>query len=72
MERLTGGSHSGRRTVSSDTSECSGSSATPTPARTRHSIQAAALKERTSELVEGGWERGVLARVVHYDVRAVT
>ena len=33
---------------------------------------AAALKSRADELVEGGWDEGVLARVVHYDVRAAT
>ena len=33
---------------------------------------AKALQERADELVEGGWEQGVLARVVHYDVRAAT
>ena len=31
---------------------------------------AAALKSRADELVEGGWDEGVLARVVHYDFRA--
>lgn len=33
---------------------------------------AAALQSRASELVEGGWEQGVLPRVVHYDMHAAT
>jgi quinol monooxygenase YgiN len=33
---------------------------------------AAALKARADELVVGGWEKGVLARVVHFDARAAT
>ncbi len=40
-------------------------------ARTAHFEGAVArvLRERASELVEGGWERGVLGNVVHFDVR---
>lgn len=33
---------------------------------------AAALQARAGELVEGGWEQGVLARIVHFDARAAT
>lgn len=33
---------------------------------------AAALKDAASELVEGGWENGVLTNVVHADVLSVT